>query len=375
MRRCPKCGRLISANSTSCRYCDSPGDPVGKEQSRQGEGRRVIRVRKEKLKIPPIIPQELRKPPRIKTHEEASGADQIYQPEVTEEQTYQEESAGVQTTPEEISDDQSYPPEIFEEQVTPPEVSYKNVTPPEIPEEEIYREEQPYERSYYPREKSQLEQSTPPEKSKAGVIVLIITIVVVIAGAIIAFVLTEGRQSESGSSDGDQKIETYSDSLETQENADSTDEEEDEYEEDDDEIGPPSVDTNIYAADPGKYSIHTIISGYPAIIELEIDDHGNVWGRYAYESTLKKNGNKSSSWISLSGSGRGDRIFMESSHPDYGVFENWDVTLSGTKSSPRLSGIMSNYNLDEIYYVGSSRTKESINKPDEYLTDEDFGGD
>lgn len=91
---------------------------------------------------------------------------------------------------------------------------------------------------------------------------------------------------------------------------------------------------------------------YPVIFEYTLNDDGTVAGRYAYNSTLRKNGNKPSSWITIKGTY--DRRLSETKmnlrsylHGKTEPFESLNVSLT----SRSISGTLTNYNTGARFYV------------------------
>lgn len=115
------------------------------------------------------------------------------------------------------------------------------------------------------------------------------------------------------------------------------------------------------------YAIKTVISGYPITVNLDITPEGIVTGKYAYDSTLKKYGDKPSSWFALNGNLYDEMILMEASHPDYGIFEQWNVRIEGEGKTASIRGESINSNTNEVFFVGSNQ------KPIKYEGNENYG--
>ncbi len=105
----------------------------------------------------------------------------------------------------------------------------------------------------------------------------------------------------------------------------------------------------------GYYNISTVTSGYPIVIKLNVSPDGSVSGKYAYESTLRKYGDKPKSWFTISGTVGDDGVIsMDITHPDYGLFEFWVAKIYGSGSNATITGTMTNVNTGSTYYLGSN---------------------
>lgn len=199
----------------------------------------------------------------------------------------------------------------------------------------------------------QPEYNEPPKKSGKGMMItIIVLLVLILVGGGVAAVLLLGDKNDKPK---DQS--TAKDSTESVASKPATEAEEAE------EIDPIK-----------HYDISTIISGYPIVVKLEISPEGKVIGKYAYQSTLKKAGDKPSSWFTLSGECNGNDLVLEASNPDYGNFERWEVKLTGEGADATLSGLATNYNTYQYFYVGSKRKPEKYYDPsyNYYDTGEDY---
>lgn len=195
------------------------------------------------------------------------------------------------------------------------------------------------------------EYSEPPKKSGKGMMItIIVLLVLILVGGGVAAVLLLGDKNDKPK---DQS--TAKDSTESVASKPATEAEEAE------EIDPIK-----------HYDISTIISGYPIVVKLEISPEGKVIGKYAYQSTLKKAGDKPSSWFTLSGECNGNDLVLEASNPDYGNFERWEVKLTGEGADATLSGLATNYNTYQYFYVGSKRKPEKYYDPNYVMSDEEY---
>ena len=199
----------------------------------------------------------------------------------------------------------------------------------------------------------QPEYSDQPKKSGKGMMItIIVLLVLILVGGGVAAVLLLGDKNDKPKDQSTDK-----DSTESVASKPATEAEEAEE------------------ADPIKrYDISTIISGYPIVVKLEISPEGKVIGKYAYQSTLKKAGDKPSSWFTLTGERQGNDLVLEASNPDYGNFERWEVKLTGEGADATLSGLATNYNTYQYFYVGSKRKPEKYYDPsyNYYDTGEDY---
>lgn len=181
-------------------------------------------------------------------------------------------------------------------------------------------------------------------------ITIIIAAVLLVGGGIAAaLILKDSGSSKTGGSKGEGKPETAAAAAE-------------------DSVAAPTAEV-----DPVKhYNIKTIISGYPIEVRLDIDPDGVVTGKYAYQSTLGKYGDVPSSWFTLRGTDMGADLVLDGSNPDYGVFERWEVSLKGEGDMASLSGIATNFNTYEYFYVGSKKKPEKYYDPKETVSGEDY---
>lgn len=195
------------------------------------------------------------------------------------------------------------------------------------------------------------EYSEPPKKSGKGMMItIIVLLVLILVGGGVAAVLLLGDKNDKPK---DQS--TAKDSTESVASKPATEAEEAE------EIDPIK-----------HYDISTIISGYPIEVRLDIDPDGVVTGKYAYQSTLGKYGDVPSSWFTLRGTDMGGDLVLDGSNPDYGVFERWEVSLKGEGDMASLSGIATNFNTYEYFYVGSKKKPEKYYDPNYVMSDEEY---
>lgn len=94
------------------------------------------------------------------------------------------------------------------------------------------------------------------------------------------------------------------------------------------EIADAPVDAQSYneasgsVAFAGSHSLSGLVDNeYPIRAHIVISPQGRVTGRYAYETTLRKYGDKSSSWIKIKGVLNGSEISLSQDCP--GVNEPW----------------------------------------------------
>jgi len=225
------------------------------------------------------------------------------------------------TAPAETAQPASTPPAVPEAPANPtPQAAAPSVAPQAAPQPPIYVSENP--------------------KSNKGLIITILVAAVLLVGGGIAAALIlrdNGAEKNVVSENTTQTAEATSGTVSENVAAEPEPEE----------------------ADPVKhYSINTIMSGYPIIVKLDIMPDGEVTGKYAYVSTLKKYGDRPSSWFTLKGVASGDELVMDVSHPDHGNFERMEVTLTGEGDKASLNGINTNYQTYQYFYVGSEKKPE-----------------
>lgn len=374
MKRCPKCGRLIDTLSPHCKYCDhtvnrekpKSFDLKGDSEHTQPPAPNFFNsdlknklselTESTKSKIGKIAESGKEHLDNIK---DTYNTNKDCQEEVTFSDisesfspTSPETTIGISlqqkfTEKKKINLTEAEEQEIFstsedtnEIAINKPQKPYKDTlskqtssfpSPPKIPNPTQQLGEDNLRHIYfnqgiYP----------PPKKSKTGLIVGIIIGIMVISALILITILLEKKEEGPTTA-----VLNEEDPIEA-----ATSESEIKLEEDQHSLTP----------DMGRaYTINTEISGYPIRLILNIESDGTVTGKYAYESTLKKYGDEPSNWFTLRGWEYGDKIFLESYHPNYGVFESWEMTLWENSENPKISGTLTNNNTGAIFFLGSSK--------------------
>lgn len=314
--RCPGCGRLVPSASSQCKYCGTAISPDAADSPK------------------PAPAPEAAPAPEFPDTDKAFGA-------------IASGISSLKTKASAASKSVQSKTEAAKSAPAPQPVEAPAPKPPEEPRAEAPAPQQPAPVAPQP------EYCEPPKKSGKGMMItIIVLLVLILVGGGVAAVLLLGDKN-----DKPKDLSTAKDSTETV--AAKTAEEAEEAEE----------------IDPIRhYDISTIISGYPIVVKLEISPEGKVIGKYAYQSTLKKAGDKPSSWFSLSGECNGNDLVLEASNPDYGNFERWEVKLTGEGADATLSGLATNYNTYQYFYVGSKRKPEKYydSSYNYYDTGEDY---
>ena len=371
MRRCPNCGRLISSSSPQCKYCDGHYGHNPSQQERSQKSNQIPAPQ-------PVVPEyeitetDSEEPfsaePQNFTTQENNQQQENLIPEDLNSQQGEDYQAlpENQPVPNQVEPPSQYPPQGYPPQNQQPS-GYQQ--PPGYQQPSGYQQPQyPYPEGTPPVVPPQnnmdgYDYMPPPKKSNnsliAGLIIGIALIAVTVA-VIFSFVEESDNDSEElikspsriDYEEGDSVIIT--DSI--------VESEDDGY----DMSGSESV--NNYESGVKDYNINTIVSGYPIIMKFTIDDNGVVSGKYAYKSTLKKYGDVPSHWFKIEGHKYGSDLSLIAYHPEYGAFEEWTISLSGSGSNAKVSGTIINNKKNEMYYVGSSQAVESM----EYSSFDDY---
>ncbi len=332
--RCPGCGRLVPSTAPQCKYCGTAISPDAADSPK-----------------PATAPEAAPAPEYPDTDKAvaaiASGISSLKAKASAAAKSVQSKTEAAKSAPTPQAAEAPAPK-------TPkaPKEPKAEASVPRPPESAPAPKPAPAPQQSAPVA-PQPEYSVPPKKSGKGIMItIIVLLVLILVGGGVAAVLLLGDKNDKPK---DQS--TAQDSTESVASKPATEAEEAE------EIDPIK-----------HYDISTIISGYPIVVKLEISPEGKVIGKYAYQSTLKKAGDKPSSWFTLSGECNGNDLVLEASNTDYGNFERWEVKLTGEGTDATISGLATNYNTYQYFYVGSKRKPEKYYDPkyNYYDTGEDY---
>lgn len=109
------------------------------------------------------------------------------------------------------------------------------------------------------------------------------------------------------------------------------------------------------------YKLEGMIGGqYPIVIELEESDYGLLFGRYAYKSTLQKNGRVECSWLLINPSYENPASQWDIRDCKTNPVETWyNVKLTDNK---RLTGTMKNVK-GKVYNIVANVTESTNTSP------------
>lgn len=100
------------------------------------------------------------------------------------------------------------------------------------------------------------------------------------------------------------------------------------------------INNSLYPIAPGSYTFTGKAEGkYPIIVYLTVDSYGDVRGKMAYKSTLKKYGNSSDHYMYMDGYFEGRYLYLDVD----GGEENWSVKVSDNGYKYKLNGSAYNY--------------------------------
>ena len=335
VKRCPQCGRLVSSGASSCKYCGAALDGSAAVSSAA-----PAPSQPDPTEAPAVVPTDRAAVP----HAVSAAATDISQSLASGISSLRSKAAAVKARMEkEKSEVEAEKPEA----TAPAETAQPASTPPTVPEAPANPAPQPAAPQPAPQAAPQppIYVSENPKSNKGLIITILVAAVLLVGGGIAAALILK----DNGSDKKAVPENTVQKTGTTSETVSANVAEEPEPEE----------------ADPVKhYSINTIMSGYPIIVKLDITPDGEVTGKYAYVSTLKKYGDRPSSWFTLKGVASGDELVMDVSHPDHGNFERMEVTLTGEGDKASLNGVNTNYNTYQYFYVGSE--KKPVKYYDEY---------
>lgn len=327
VKRCPQCGRLVSSGASSCKYCGAALDGSAAVSSAA-----PAPSQPDPTEAPAVVPTDRTAVP----HAVSAAATDISQSLASGISSLRSKAAAVKARMEkEKSEVETEKPEATAPAETVQPASTQ-ADASEIPANSAPQQAAPQPPIYV---------SENPKSNKGLIITILVAAVLLVGGGIAAALILK----DNGSDKKAVPENTVQKTGTTSETVSANVAEEPEPEE----------------ADPVKhYSINTIMSGYPIIVKLDITPDGEVTGKYAYVSTLKKYGDRPSSWFTLKGVASGDELVMDVSHPDHGNFERMEVTLTGEGDKASLNGVNTNYNTYQYFYVGSE--KKPVKYYDEY---------
>lgn len=106
-----------------------------------------------------------------------------------------------------------------------------------------------------------------------------------------------------------------------------------------------------YPIAPGNHKFTGKAEGkYPIVVYINVSSNGDVTGKMAYESTLKKYGDSSKHYIQLDGYFSGKSLHL-AAEVDNGNSEDWDLTCSDNGYTYRLKGWAYNYGRDKGFSI------------------------
>lgn len=327
VKRCPQCGRLVSSGASSCKFCGAALDGSAAVSSAA-----PAPSQPDPTEAPAVVPTDRTAVPQAVS----AAATDISQSLASGISSLRSKAAAVKARMEkEKSEVEAEKPEATAPAETVQPASTQ-ADASEIPANSAPQQAAPQPPIYV---------SENPKSNKGLIITILVAAVLLVGGGIAAALILK----DNGSDKKAVPENTVQKTGTTSETVSANVAEEPEPEE----------------ADPVKhYSINTIMSGYPIIVKLDITPDGEVTGKYAYVSTLKKYGDRPSSWFTLKGVASGDELVMDVSHPDHGNFERMEVTLTGEGDKASLNGVNTNYNTYQYFYVGSE--KKPVKYYDEY---------
>lgn len=331
VKRCPQCGRLVSSGASSCKFCGAALDGSAAVSSAA-----PAPSQPDPTEAPAVAPTDRTAVP----HAVSAAATDISQSLASGISSLRSKAAAVKARMEkEKSEVEAEKPEA----TAPTETAQPASTPPTVLDPPANPAPQPA--APQPAPQPPIYVSENPKSNKGLIITILVAAVLLVGGGIAAALILKDNGSDKKAVPENTVQKTGTTSETTSANV----AEEPEPEE----------------IDPVKhYSINTIMSGYLIIVKLDITPDGEVTGKYAYISTLKKYGDRPSSWFTLKGVASGNELVMDVSHPDHGNFERMEVTLTGEGDKASLNGVNTNYSTYQYFYVGSE--KKPVKYYDEY---------
>ena len=109
--------------------------------------------------------------------------------------------------------------------------------------------------------------------------------------------------------------------------------------------------TSPFPIAPGNHKFKGKAEGkWPIVVYLNVSRSGDVSGKMAYESTLKKYGDTSDHYMQLNGYFSGRTLHLTGEYAD-GNGEEWDLDCSDNGYTYRLKGWSYNYNRDKEFTI------------------------
>lgn len=335
VKRCPQCGRLVSSGASSCKYCGAALDGSAAVSSAA-----PAPSQPDPTEAPAVVPTDRTAVP----HAVSAAATDISQSLASGISSLRSKAAAVKARMEkEKSEVEAEKPEA----TAPAETVQPASTQADASEIPANSAPQPAAPQPAPQAAPQppIYVSENPKSNKGLIITILVAAVLLVGGGIATALILKDNGSGQNDTSGNAVQDTEAPGASVSENI--------------------AKEPEPEEIDPVKhYSINTIMSGYPIIVKLDITPDGEVTGKYAYVSTLKKYGDRPSSWFTLKGVASGDELVMDVSHPDHGNFERMEVTLTGEGDKASLNGVNTNYNTYQYFYVGSE--KKPVKYYDEY---------
>lgn len=106
-----------------------------------------------------------------------------------------------------------------------------------------------------------------------------------------------------------------------------------------------------YPIAPGNHKFNGKAEGqWPIVVYLTVSKDGDVWGKMAYKSTLKKYGDTYDHYLPLDGYFSGRSLHLTGEYAKGGV-EEWDLDCSDNGSTYRLKGWAYSYNKEKYFSI------------------------